>query len=83
MQETRPKEFDAFESIRIYQSVQSNHWGLPGGAGNSQRSRCTDWQIGIDSSASNSFGVVSCTDHVDKPLLWISGSPFYGQVWKD
>ena len=50
-------------------------WELPGGAGNSQQSCCADWQIRIDSNTSNSFGLVSCTDHVEKAILWISGSP--------
>ena len=56
--------------------MQCDCWELPGGAGNCQRSRCTDWLIRIDSNASNSFGLVSCTDHIEKALLWISGSPF-------
>ena len=66
--EIRPKEFEAFESIRIYQSVQRDRWELPGGAGNCQRSGCTDWHILIDSNASNFFGLVSCTNHVEKAI---------------
>ena len=42
----------------------------------SQRSCCTDWKIRIDSNASDSFDLVFCTDHVEKALIWISGSPF-------
>ena len=43
VQETRPKEFKAFESIRIHQSVQCNPWQFPAPPGSFQWSGCTHW----------------------------------------
>ena len=67
----------------IYQSVQRDRWELPGGAGNYQWSHYTDWYIQINSKyALHSFDLVSCTDRVEKALLFFSGLCFLGNFQK-
>ena len=76
---SRPKAFEVFMSIQIYQSAYHDCRQL-----RTPTLPCTgfyaDWWIWIDRHTSNAFGREFCTDHVEKAGLATSVSLL---SWKD